>query len=57
MNDFRDLYEHHLVIRIENQDAALAEEFLKGYFQSRTSADYFHCGDEEGRKAFLHPLP
>ncbi len=54
MNEFRDLYEHHLMIRIENQDADVAENFLKNYFQDKVSGSYFHCSDEEGRKAFLH---
>ena len=54
MNEFRDLYEHHLMIRIENQDVEQVERFLKEYFQHKTSGDFFHCTDEEGRKAFLH---
>ena len=54
MNEFRDLYEHHLMIRIENQDVEQVELFLKDYFQHKTSGDFFHCTDEEGRKAFLH---
>lgn len=54
MNEFRDLYEHHLMIRIENQDVEQVERFLKEYFQHTTSGDFFHCTDEEGRKAFLH---
>ena len=54
MNEFRDLYEHHLVIRIENQDAELAENYLKAYFQDKATGSYFHCTEEEGRKAFLH---
>ncbi|MFW1747706.1 D-lactate dehydrogenase [Acinetobacter guillouiae] len=54
MNEFRDLYEHHLMIRIENQDVEQVERFLNEYFQHTTSGDFFHCTDEEGRKAFLH---
>ncbi|WP_089603551.1 D-lactate dehydrogenase [Acinetobacter piscicola] len=54
MNEFRDLYEHHLVIRVENQDVEQVEAFLKDYFHNKTSGNYFHCTDEEGRKAFLH---
>ncbi len=63
MNAFRDRYEHHLVLRIENQDVAQVEAFLKGYFSQTTSAaadsqtatgDYFLCDADEGRKAFLH---
>ena len=54
MNEFRDLYEHHLVIRIENQDVDQVDGFLKDYFNNKTSGNYFKCSDEEGRKAFLH---
>lgn len=54
MNEFRDLYEHHLMIRIENQDVEQVELFLNDYFQHKTSGNFFHCTDEEGRKAFLH---
>lgn len=54
MNEFRDLYEHHLVIRIENQDVDQVESYLKDYFSNRNSGSSFKCSDEEGRKAFLH---
>ncbi len=54
MNEFRDLYEHHLVIRIENQDVDQVERYLKDYFSNRNSGSSFKCSDEEGRKAFLH---
>ena len=54
MNEFRDLYEHHLVIRIENQDVDQVANFLKGYFSDKNSGNYFYCTEEEGRKAFLH---
>ncbi len=54
MNEFRDLYEHHLVIRIENQDVDQVEQFLKHYFAAQSSGHYFLCTEDEGRKAFLH---
>ncbi len=54
MNEFRDLYEHHLMIRIENQDVDQVEQYLKTYFSDKSSGNYFKCTDEEGRKAFLH---
>lgn len=62
MNEFRDLYEHHLMLRIEEQDVAQVEDFLKHYFSVQTqhpatgisSGDYFRCDADEGRKAFLH---
>lgn len=54
MNQFRDLYEHHLILRIENQDVEQVQQFLNGYFGQRTTGNFFHCTEEEGRKAFLH---
>lgn len=54
MNQFRDQYEHHLILRIENQDVEQVQQFLSGYFTQRTTGSFFHCTDEEGRKAFLH---
>jgi len=54
MNEFRDLYEHHLVLRIENQDVEQVQQFLQHYFSSHSTGHYFHCSEEEGRKAFLH---
>ena len=58
MNEFRDLYQHHLMLRIENQDVEQVEQFLKQYFASHGSdthsGRYFLCNEEEGRKAFLH---
>lgn len=54
MNEFRDLYEHHLVLRIENQDVEQVQQFLQHYFSSHNTGNYFLCTEEEGRKAFLH---
>lgn len=54
MNDFRDLYEHHLILRIENQDVQSVATFFKQYFASHTTGNYFLCDNDEGRKAFLH---
>ncbi|NNH26910.1 D-lactate dehydrogenase [Acinetobacter terrestris] len=54
MNEFRDLYEHHLMLRIENQDVEQVQQFLQQYFDAYPTGDYFLCSEEEGRKAFLH---
>lgn len=54
MNQFRDLYEHHLILRIEDQDVAQVQQFLTDYFSQNTSGNYFLCDADEGRKAFLH---
>ncbi|KAF5308738.1 hypothetical protein FQR65_LT17998 [Abscondita terminalis] len=54
MNEFRDLYEHHLMIRIENQDVEQVEAFLHDYFQQQSLGSFFALYGGRGRKAFLH---
>lgn len=54
MTEYRDRYEHHLVLRVENNSKAQTEQFLKEYFTVHQSGNYFVCSEEEGRKAFLH---
>lgn len=64
MNDFRDRFEHHLLLRIEDQDVAQVQDFLSQFFAQQHSlrsqpeqaleGDFFLCSEEEGRKAFLH---
>ena len=54
MNEYRDLYEHHLILRIENQDVAQVQAFFEGYFKAHPGGNYFLCTEDEGRKAFLH---
>ncbi len=41
MNQFRDLYEHHLILRIEQQDVAAVQQFLMDYFITRNSGSFF----------------
>ncbi|MCH4246686.1 MAG: D-lactate dehydrogenase [Acinetobacter populi] len=54
MNQFRDLYEHHLILRIEDQDVAQVKDFLSEYFAQHPQGNFFLCNADEGRKAFLH---
>lgn len=51
--DFRDRYEHHLIVRMGGSGA----DELRAYLESaRTigSGDYFECTPDEAEKAFLH---
>jgi len=54
MAEFRNRYEHHLLLRIEDQDIAQVESYLQEYFKIHSTGNYFLCNEEEGRKAFLH---
>lgn len=54
MREYRDRYEHHLLVRVSNDTLEQTRAFLSDYFASSTSGAYFECDAEEGRKAFLH---
>lgn len=53
MNDFRDRYEHHLLLRMAGPGIAEAQALLSGIFPS-AQGDFFACTTEEGTAAFLH---
>ncbi|AEH62654.1 D-lactate dehydrogenase [Zymomonas mobilis] len=53
MDDFRDRYEHHLILKVSEEGTEEARVFLKDFFE-KASGGYFECSDEEGKKAFLH---
>lgn len=53
MNQYRDKYEHHLMVRVANDSKEAAKAFLQTYFAGKAGA-FFECEGEEGRKAFLH---
>lgn len=53
MNDFRDRYEHHLLLRMGGAGIAEARDYLSGIFPS-TCGDMFECTPKEGAAAFLH---
>lgn len=54
MAQWRQRYEHHLLLRVSNDTADATRAFLDDYFKGRASGAYFECDAEEGRKAFLH---
>lgn len=54
MREWRQRFEHHLLVRVSDDTADATRAFLAGYFGGRTSGAYFECDAEEGRKAFLH---
>ncbi|RHW76681.1 D-lactate dehydrogenase [Colwellia sp. RSH04] len=54
MLDFRDKYEHHLILKMSDDGINEATEFLSSYFaQNSTSGNYFICNEEETTKAYL----
>lgn len=53
LKDYRDRYEHHLMLKMSGAGIDEAREYLADYF-SRAPGEYFVCTPEEGNKAFLH---
>ncbi|KAF1049291.1 D-lactate dehydrogenase [Xylophilus sp.] len=54
MRQWRDRYEHHLLVRVSDDTADATRAFLSEHFGGSASGGYFECDAEEGRKAFLH---
>lgn len=56
MRDYRDRYEHHLILKMSDDGIAEAEEYLKEYFANseKRSGSYFRCNDKEAEAAMLH---
>ena len=53
MKQYRDKYEHHLMLKVSAESVEETRAFLSGFFANATGG-YFECTDEEGVKAFLH---
>lgn len=53
MRDYRQRFEHHLILQMGNNGIEEAARYLKSIFPSK-SGDFFACTKAEGNKAFLH---
>lgn len=53
MTDYRDRYEHYLLLRMGDDGIEEARSYLKSIFPSE-NGDFFECAADEGEKAFLH---
>ena len=53
MREYRDKYEHHLMLKMAGASIGEARAFLQSIFPS-AQGDFFECTDDEGEKAFLH---
>ncbi len=53
MKQYRDKYEHHLMLKVTAESVEETRAFLSSYFE-RATGGYFECTDKEGKKAFLH---
>lgn len=53
MTEFRDRFEHHLILKVSDDAIAATRQALTAMFPSATG-DMFECTPEEESKAFLH---
>ncbi|WP_201864713.1 D-lactate dehydrogenase [Microvirga soli] len=53
MKDFRDQYEHHLLLKMSDEGIEETRSFLKGCFGTGDGG-FFECDGDEGSAAFLH---
>jgi D-lactate dehydrogenase len=53
MTDYRDRFEHHLLLKMSGAGIEAARQYLARIFPS-ASGDFFECTAQEGAKAFLH---
>ncbi len=53
MNDYRDRYEHHLLLKMGDAGIDEARAYLSDRFPS-ASGDYFECDEKEGKAALLN---
>lgn len=52
--DYRDKYEHHLIVKMGGKGVQEAREYLKSYFADNTKGGYFECNSIETQAAMLH---
>lgn len=53
MLDYRQKYEHHLILKMAGDGIEEAKEFLTNYFNDK-EGDFFICNAEEAQAAMLH---
>jgi D-lactate dehydrogenase len=51
--EYRDRFEHHLLLKVSSADASPAHALLEKFYPSATG-DFFECTHEEQCKAFTH---
>ena len=54
MRDFREKYDHYLVLKMSDGGIAEADKFLKKFFATSKEGDFFECDADEAKKAYLH---
>lgn len=54
MIEYREQYEHHLILKMSDEGIAEAQDFLKTFFAASDTGNYFECSQEESESALLN---
>ncbi len=54
MTEYRDEYEHHLIIKMSDEGIKEAQDFLRSFFERSETGAYFECDKAESESAFLN---
>lgn len=54
MREYRDRYEHHLIVKMGGAGVKEAREYLQNLFADGRKGGYFECNAEESQAAMLH---
>ena len=54
MLEYRDKYEHHLILKMSDGGIEEAKQYLENIWSKQDQCDYFECSADEGKKALLH---
>lgn len=54
MLQYRDRFEHHLILKMSDDGIAEAKQYLDDVWSIQGECEYFECSEEEGKKALLH---
>ncbi|WP_439328129.1 D-lactate dehydrogenase [Lonepinella sp. BR2357] len=54
LRQYRDKYEHHLIVKMGGKGIQEAQEYLARYFAESDKGGYFECNAQETQAAMLH---
>ncbi|RSD28369.1 D-lactate dehydrogenase [Vibrio pectenicida] len=54
MLQFRDKYQHHLILKMSDGGIVEAKKYLEDIWAKNEDCEYFICSEDEGKKALLH---
>ncbi|WP_373415169.1 D-lactate dehydrogenase [Glaciecola sp. KUL10] len=52
--EYRQKYEHHLILKVSNDNIEKTQRFLTQYFDGSEHGSFLVCDKEEAKKAYLH---